>query len=233
MLTSQNIATVRKWWWVLAITLALGLGGAFVSFEVAKPEYQSSCKLFVAGRPDSGTGEGYQAAQFAQARVAAYLDLIKGARVAEGAINALDLNIPTQDLQQRISASAAAESVIITVSVTDLQSQRSADLANAVCNTFIAVATDAEGANPLVNVRVVEYAKGPLYPIGPSLKRYLVVGLLAGVLSGIGLIVTLGNLSRQPGRRIADSGGESLLDDPHVDGALNEVPASGRRRHQA
>ncbi|WP_170292424.1 YveK family protein [Mycolicibacterium grossiae] len=222
----------------MVITTTLGLGGAFISLQVVEPEYQSSCKLFVAGRPDSGTGEGYQAAQFAQARVAAYLDLIKGARVAEGAINALDLDIPTQDLQQRISASAAAESVIITVSVTDLQSQRSADLANAVCNTFIAVATDAEGANPLVNVRVIEYAKGPLYPIGPSQKRYLAVGLLTGVLAGAGLIVALGNMTRSPRVAPPPTGGE-----PHdhssngrrVENSSNEVPVSdgsGRRRRE-
>lgn len=191
-MASQNEAAFRKWWWLVVLAVAIGIAGAFTSLQLVKPQYQASCKLFVAGRPDSGTGEGYQAAQFAQARVAAYLDLIKGARVAEGAVNALDLNIPTEDLQSRITASAAAESVIITVSVTDEQAQRSADAANAVCNTFIAVATDAEGANPLVNVRVVEYAKGPQYPIGPSQKRYLVVGALTGLLAGMGLVVLLG-----------------------------------------
>ena len=193
-MASLNEVAFRKWWWLVVVATVVGIAGAFGALQVAKPQYQASCKLFVAGRPDTGTGEGYQAAQFAQARVAAYLDLIKGARVAEGAINALGLDLPTADLQNRVSASAAAESVIITVSVIDPQKQRSADLVNAVCLSFLSVAADAEGANPLVNVRIIEYAKSPEYPIGPSRSRYLTVGALTGLFAGLGLVMILGRV---------------------------------------
>ena len=193
-MASLNEVAFRKWWWLVVVATVVGIAGAFGALQIAKPQYQASCKLFVAGRPDTGTGEGYQAAQFAQARVAAYLDLIKGARVAEGAINALGLDLPTADLQNRVSASAAAESVIITVSVIDPQKQRSADLVNAVCLSFLSVAADAEGANPLVNVRIIEYAKSPEYPIGPSRSRYLTVGALAGLFAGLGLVIMMGRV---------------------------------------
>jgi polysaccharide biosynthesis transport protein len=194
-MASQNEQAFRRWWWIVVVAFAIGVAGAFVSLQIAKPEYQASCKLFVAGRPDSGTGEGYQAAQFAQARVAAYMDLIKGARVAENAAKALGLNAPIQDVQGRISVSAAPESVIMTVSTVDPEAQSSADLANAVCMAFLAVAADAEGANPLVNVRIIEYANKPEYPIGPSKSRYLTVGALAGILAGLALVVALGRIS--------------------------------------
>jgi receptor protein-tyrosine kinase len=196
-MVSRNEQAFRKWWWLVVVTVVVGFAGALVSLHFAKPEYQASCKLFVAGRPDSGTGEGYQAALFAQARVAAYLDLIKGARVAEGAINGLGIDIPTEDLQRRITANAAAESVIMTVGVVDSQPQKSADLVNAVCLSFLAVAADAEGANPLVNVRIIEYAKAPEYPIGPGSTRYLTVGGLAGFMAGLGLVMLLGRIRRR------------------------------------
>jgi capsular polysaccharide biosynthesis protein len=217
-MASQNELALRKRWWVVVIAVVVGVAGAFVSLLIVNPEYQASCKLFVAGRPDSGTGEGYQAAQFAQARIAAYLDLIKGARVAEGAINTLGLSSSTQDLQSRISANAAAESVVMTVSVIDRQPQRSADLVNAVCQSFLAVVADAEGANPLVNVRIVEYAKAPEHRIGPNKKRYLSVGGLTGLLAGLGLAVALGR--REPKNRqltgadMTDAGALEQFDSP-------------------
>lgn len=191
-MASQNELSLRKWWWVVVLAAVVGVAGAVVALQRVPSEYEGSCKLFVAGRADTGTGEGYQAAQFAQARVAAYLDLIGGARVSENAVNALGLDMSTDELQKRVTATAAPESVIMTVAVTDEQSQMAADLANAVCKAFVEVSIDAEGVNPLVNVKIVEYANAPKNPIGPSKKRYLAVGGIAGLLAGIGLVMLLG-----------------------------------------
>jgi capsular polysaccharide biosynthesis protein len=238
-MASQNELAFRRWWWLVVIAVCIGIAGAFVSLQVVKPEYEASCKLFVAGRPDSGTGEGYQAAQFAQARVAAYLDLLKGARVAQGAINALGLDMPSEDLQGRITATAPAESVIMTVSVVDPQPQRSADLANAVCTSFLSVAADAEGANPLVNTRVIEYANKPVYPIGPSKKRFLTVGALSGLLAGVGLVVMLGRRSPSRGQSPPDALAEGTVHDADSQQPDGKSPAkqsvgnaSHRRRDQ-
>lgn len=234
-MASQNELAFRKWWWLILVAVAVGVAGAYGSLQIVKPTYQASCRLFVAGRPDSGTGEGYQAAQFAQARVAAYLDLIKGARVAEGAINALGLDMPTEDLQGRITANAAAESVIMTVSVVDTQAQESADLVNAVCLAFLAVAADAEGANPLVNVRIIEYAKAPEYPIGPSKTRYLAVGGLAGLLAGLGLVIALGRIRPRGGSSGPTAPGAELEQDgpePLEDASVEQSGGAGFHRRR-
>jgi capsular polysaccharide biosynthesis protein len=194
VVVSGNQRAFRRWWWLVPIAAGIGLAGAFLSLRLAETEYQATCSLFVSVPPNTSPGESYQAAQFGQARVAAYLELIKGGRVAESAVNSLNLDMSPQDLAQRIDARADPESVVMNVSVTDGQAQRSADLANAVCTQFLAVAADAEGPSSPINVRMIENAAAPSNPIAPSPKRYLGVGVVAGILGGIALVVLLGRM---------------------------------------
>jgi capsular polysaccharide biosynthesis protein len=159
--------------------------------KVAEPKYKATCRLFVAIGVNTTPGETFQGSSLAQDRVVAYLELIKGDRVAQRAINRLGLDISAPDLVNRIEATAAAKSVLMDVSVTDSQSQRSADLANAVCEEFQGVAVDTEAPNSAVNVKLVETASAPQNPISPSAKRNLAVGALVGLLVGLGLVRAL------------------------------------------
>ena len=208
-MASQNQLALRKWWWVIPLALAIGVAGAFVSLLVVQREYEGTCRLFVSVPPYTSPGESYDAAQFGQARVAAYLDLIKGNRVAEGAISDLKLHMNAEDLKDRITAHADAESVVINVSVTDTQSQRSADLANAVCKAFLAVSADAEGPNSPINLRMIENASPPQHPKSPKAPRYLAAGALTGLLGGIGLALVLGRIWPPGGRPSEDNRDDS------------------------
>lgn len=235
-MASQNEMAFRRWWWIVPIAIAIGLAGAFGALQVVAPQYEATCRLFVSVPPNTGPGESYQAAQFGQARVAAYLDLIKGDRVARQAIDALDLDLPVDDLKQRITAAADAESVVMNVSVVDMQTQRAADLANAVCNAFLAVAADAEGPNPPIIVRMIENAGPTLDPISPIGKKYLAVGGLAGFLAGVGLVLLLSRLNLREAARTGLAGDSRrdlvsrgrLSDDPKSV-ADDEADESGAR----
>ena len=171
--------------------IAVALGGAFLATKVAQPKYKATCRLFVAIGVNTTPGETFQGSSLAEDRVVAYLELIKGNRVAQRAIDRLGLDMSAADLVKRIEATAAAKSVLIDVSVTDSQSQRSADLANAVCEEFQGVAMDTEAPNEAVIVKLVETASAPQDPISPSGKRNLAVGALVGLLVGWGLVLAL------------------------------------------
>jgi capsular polysaccharide biosynthesis protein len=222
-MASQNQLAFRRWWWLVPIVMAIGLAGAFGSLQLVQKQYGATCRLFVAIPPNTSAGESFQAAQFGQARVAAYLDLIRGDRVADGAIKSLNLDITAKDLEKRIDAKADAESVLMNVSVTDSQPQRSADLANAVCKNFLTVAADAEGPNPLVDVRMIEEAVAPQDPVSPSVKRYLALGALTGLLVGMGLVVMLGRIRTER---------EALSEEAEPnDGATSQVPIPPEQRY--
>ena len=191
-MASRNQISFRKWWWLIPVAVAIGIGGAFTALQFVQPQFSATCRLFVATPPTTTPAESYQAGQFGQTRVAAYLDLIKGDRVANGAIDSIGVNLTASELEKRIEAKADAQSVLINVSVTDSQAQLAADLANAVCREFLTVAADAEGPNPLVNVRLIEDASPPQRQVSPSPKTFLGVGGLSGLLIAIGMIVLLG-----------------------------------------
>jgi capsular polysaccharide biosynthesis protein len=226
---NQLIFRTRRWW-IIPVLIAVGVAGGFLSTKIIKPEYKSTCRLFVAVANNTAPGQTYQAAVLGQARVAAYLDLIHGDRVAAATIDALHLNISTADLRRRIAATADAESVLMNVSVTDPQPSESADIANAVCTIFQSVVADAEGPNSMVNVRLVEKAIAPEAPSSPNAKRNLAAGALVGLLLGLGLMRVLawnrslrgpasGASANDAANVTADSDGELVttdnMDDSH------------------
>jgi receptor protein-tyrosine kinase len=193
-MSSQNQLAFRKRWWILPIAIAVALAGALFATKVAQPQYKATCKLFVALAANTTPSESWAGSQLTQDRVIAYLGLIKGDRVAHAAIDSLHLDMSAQDLVNRIEATAEPKSVLITVSITDSQSQRSAQLANAVCSRFQNIAADTEDPNKQVNVKLVERASAPQHPISPNGKRNLAVGGFIGLLLGTGLVLALARI---------------------------------------
>jgi capsular polysaccharide biosynthesis protein len=209
-MASQNQLAFRKWWWLVPIAVVIGIAGAIGSLQLVQKEYSATCRLFVAIPPNTNPGDSFQAAQLGETRVAAYLDLIKSNRVAVSAINSLNLDWSPRELEKELDAKADAQSVLMNVSVTDSQPQRSADLANAVCKSFLAVAADAEGPNSVVDVRLIEDAAAPENPVSPNPKKYLALGGLTGLLAGIGLVIALGRLRAE--RERAEEAPSSEID---------------------
>jgi polysaccharide biosynthesis transport protein len=193
MLSSDQKA-FRKWFWIPPLALIIGLLGAYWATETTTPTYKATCRLFASVASETTPSETYQGSLLAQERIVSYLELIKGDRVAQGAINRLGINMSAADLVQHIDATSELKSVLMDVSVTDSQADRAAQLANAVCSEFQGVAADTEAPSPVVNVKLVETANAPQQPISPKPAQNLAVGGLAGLLAGLGIVVALGRL---------------------------------------
>jgi capsular polysaccharide biosynthesis protein len=185
---SRNQLAFRKRWWLLPIVVLIALGGAFWATTVMAPSYQATCGLFLSIAGDTTPAESNQASQLAQERVISYQSLIKGERVATGAIARSGVNMSPSDLVGRTETKSELNSVVISVSVSDSQAQRSAILANAVCEEFQQVAADTEAPNQQIKVKLVEKANAPRDPISPNLNQNLAFGGLVGLLIGAGLI---------------------------------------------
>jgi capsular polysaccharide biosynthesis protein len=193
MLSSDQKA-FRKWFWIPPLALIIGLLGAYWATTSTTPTFKATCRLFVSVASDTTPSETYQGSLLAQERIVSYLELIKGDRVAEGAINRLGINMSGPDLVKHIEATAELKSVLMDVSVTDSQAARSAQLANAVCSEFQGIATDTEAPSPVVNVKLVETATAPEVPISPKPQQNLAVGALAGLIAGLGIVLAIGRL---------------------------------------
>ena len=198
---SRNQIALRKRWWLLPIAVLLAVGGSYVATSNTTPTYQATCGLFLSIAGDTTPAESNQAGQLAQERVIAYRSLIKGERVAAGALTQTGVQMSTSDLVGRIETKAELSSVVIYVSVSDAQPKRSAVLANAVCDQFQQVAADIEAPNQQIKVKVVERADTPEQPIAPKLSQNLVYGALVGLFAGAALVLLLERIwpSSQPG----------------------------------
>jgi receptor protein-tyrosine kinase len=168
--------------------MGFGLLGAYVATQGMEPAYKATCRLFVGVNSQTSPSETYEAAQFAEDRVIAYLPLIKGDRVAWGVIRQRGLNMSALDFESRVEATAELKSVLIDVSFSDSDAQRSADIANAVCEEFQGVAADTERPNSQTTVKLVEKATAPPAPVSPSVTKNLAAGALVGLLVGFGLM---------------------------------------------
>ena len=191
---SRNLMEFRRRWWLLPIVMFVGLFGGYMAYAVTAPTYKATCLLFVTVNSQTDPTQTYAGAQLAEDRVASYLPLIKGDWVAWDVIKRFAPDMSAPDFQSRIEATAEPKSVLINVSFSDSNSQRSAELATAVCAEFVDVAAQIERPNSQTAVKLVQKATPPPYPISPSPKRNLAAGALAGLLVGSGLVLLVGRI---------------------------------------
>ena len=169
-MSSRNLMAFRRRWWLLPIVMFVGLFGAYMATAVTAPTYKATCSLFVTVNSQTDPTQTYAGAQLAEDRVVSYLPLIKGDWVAWDVIKRFGLDMSAPDFESRIEATAEPKSVLINVSFSDSNSQRSAELATAVCEEFADVAAEIERPNSQTTVKLVQKASAPPYPVSPNLQ---------------------------------------------------------------
>jgi receptor protein-tyrosine kinase len=199
------LAALRAGWWLSAIGMVLGGVIALVVCLVQTPLYTSSTQLFVSTTDSASTSDAYQGSQFSQQRVGSYTRLITGKEVARRVVERLDLSVPPATLSERITATAAIDTVLIDVTVADPSPERAQRIAEVVGEEFIAVVGELErpgvGRESTVTVTVTERPEVPVDTSSPQTTRNVALGLVAGLLAGAGLAVlrrTLDQSVRSP-----------------------------------
>ena len=73
---------VRRHWWIVLVTVMLGLGTAALVTVRTAPRYEASVTFFVT-TPSQGVTDAYQGSLFLQQRVKSYGDLLTSDRRAQ------------------------------------------------------------------------------------------------------------------------------------------------------
>ncbi|MDQ1137032.1 capsular exopolysaccharide synthesis family protein [Microbacterium sp. SORGH_AS 1204] len=195
------IRLFRKNWLTLVALTAMGLSGAVLYTATRTPEYESASTIFVSTQAGSSAAELQQGSSFTQARINTYVGLVTTPVVLEPVIEQLGLETTPQALASRVRSSAALNSSLITISVSDTDPQNAASIANAVAASLSRAVPQLEteasdGSSPVRLSRVSE-AQPALKPSTPIAPLNLGLGTLLGLTLGVGIALLRGSLDNR------------------------------------
>ncbi|MGK3953990.1 polysaccharide biosynthesis tyrosine autokinase [Microbacterium sp. I2] len=193
---TDYIRILRKNWVIIVVATLVGVGVAAVWSLTRTPEYEASSTVFVSTQSSGSIQELQQGSTFTQARVQTYSQLVTTPIVMNPVIAELELETTAGSLATQVTASAALNTTLITITVTDTDPVRAADTANALAASLTAAVAEIEAvqgpdgtSTSPVRLSPVENALPPLEPSSPNVPLNLVLGALVGLALGIGIAV--------------------------------------------
>jgi len=189
----EYIRILRRSWILILLALLLGIGAAAGYSLVQTPEYRASAKVFVSTQSAGTVSDLSQGNSFTQQAVKSYADVVSTPVVLEPVIAQLGLDETAESLAPRVSASAAADTVIIEIAAQDQQAETAAVIANAVAKSFSDVVAqlvpEDTGGQPQVKITTLQEARIPASPVSPRVPLNLALGALVGLALGIAVSV--------------------------------------------
>lgn len=194
------LAALRAAWWLPLLGLLLGAGiSAGVSY-LQTPLYTSQLQLFVSTPTSTSTSEALQGSQLSQQRVTSYARLLAGEELAKRVIDRLNLDLSPSELRNRVTATAAPDTVMLDVTVTDPSAKQAQRIAAAIGQEFPDFVDELEPPNangePPVRISVSDAADVPTAPSSPQKTRNIALGGLVGLLIGAALAILRARLDR-------------------------------------
>lgn len=177
---------------ILVCTLA-GLVASAAYTITRTPLYESTSKVFVSAQGVSNVAELQQGATFTQARVATYVNLVTTETVLGPVLAELGLDSTADELAAKITASAPANTLIISITVEDPNPENAARISNALAESLREAVNTTEapagGGDSPVRLTQVENAQIAEVPSSPRVPLNLALGLLLGLAIGVGIAV--------------------------------------------
>ncbi len=167
---------VHRWMVVAAICLACVIIAAVYGLFLSTPQYTSSATIYAVNQGDSQISTS----EFA---ISSYLtkdccELIVSRTVLEDVIRELDLDTSYESLRSKIKISNSDETRFITVKVTTEEPEKSRRIANSICEVSKEKIVEYLGVDW---VKITDNANLPKGPSGPSVKSYLLYGIILGI----------------------------------------------------
>lgn len=189
----SHIRILRRNWLVLVVLTLAGLVAAGAASALTKPAYTADTQLFVAIQNSGSIAELSQGNTFGQSRVQSYVKTISTPVVLQPVIESLGLPMTAEQLSSKVMATTEANTVLITISVTDESPVQSAAIAEAVAGSLIRAVNTLEkpttgGASP-VSMSVITPAEAPTSQTSPNTRINLMLGLVVGLGAGIGVVI--------------------------------------------
>ncbi len=205
---SELLNLMLRLWWIVALSVAVGVGASFLALLVIPPTYTATATQLVKGIPGTGAGANYMAAQFAESRARSYPTFIASTTVLQGVSADLAPEYTDVELRERLSASNPDGTPLVKVTATGSSAKEAQDLANTASRRLARFITDIEvvdGRSP-VKVEIAVEAGLPAYSSFPNKKLFVAMGTSGGVALGVVVVLALGAPASRRRRPRAERG---------------------------
>lgn len=179
---------LKKWWLILLSAVFCGALALLVTITMINPQYQSNAMLYILSKTTTVTS--LADIQLGSELTADFEVIAKSKPVLDSAIEKLktesDKKFTRDDLNQMLSVSNKSDTRILVISATSTDPTDASLVANAVAEaTAEQMAYIMKSDEPTT----VEKAEVESTPVSPSLKKNLLMGILAGMVLACGVLV--------------------------------------------
>lgn len=186
---------LRRWFIVLAFTVAGGLGGLALGNSVGT-QYTSESVVLVAPASTASPNDLSQVSIYISNSLATFAGLATKPVVLAPVLSDLELAETPESLAQRVRTASTTGQALIAISVTDSNRITAARIANAIAASLVEVVTDSSTPPPStvagaptatspVKLSVVQEAETPTDPSGPGTSFFVILGLIVGLALGV------------------------------------------------
>ncbi|MFT4108325.1 polysaccharide biosynthesis tyrosine autokinase [Propionicimonas sp.] len=182
------LAGLRKHSIAIIVMVVLGAGLSLLLFWRTPATYAAQVQFYVSTPLPEGSN-AQAAGQFAQARVNSYVVLLSSEELASRVIRATGVDLDATEVADRITARANSDTVLVTATVSDQIPERSLQIATGIGTEFPTMVDELDNAGRDSSVVVIHIVSGPTLladQVSPSLRLYLLTGLAAGLVLGVG-----------------------------------------------
>ena len=180
---ADYLRVLRRRWWLVALAMLVGAGGAFGASLTQAPRYQSSTQLLIGGAANESDNQELVARQLAAQRAGAYSLLLPAPpAVAEVARRA---GVPGAPAVVTATADGTSAYIDITVTAGSPQVAQKIAAAYGTATPEVVAMLEQRPGTASVRVTVTVEAALPSAPISPNPPRNAAIGLAIGLLVGL------------------------------------------------
>lgn len=182
----------KRWKIILILPLIAALTSGIVSFLILKPVYEASTTIIV-GKKASDTSQNNQLLDYNvllanQQLAKTYATIAKSRTVEENVIKDLGLSTTYEELDQNIVVDSVKNTEVLEIKVTNTDPELAAQIANSTAAQFSRAVIAIKKVD---SVSVVDSAVAPSNPIKPKKLLNILIALVVGMMTSVGLAFLL------------------------------------------
>ena len=181
-------------WFIIVIILCGTVAYAGTTLLIDKT-YSATATVIIVQNNNSNASQAvtYNDVQLSQKLVSTYTQILQSEAIGDSVVANLDLydkyEIDTEKLNKMVEVKAASNTEVMNITATSKDPKLSADIANEMVSIFKKKIFDIMSVE---NVTVLNSAKIPTKPSGPSTLKNTAIGMMIGaVLCGIYAVIVL------------------------------------------